>query len=543
MNWKIITVIAAFLVVLQLGFALTYYYSPMNFEPETTTNHTFTMTNPGTISVTLPTNFSLVSGSLSGVGSVSFIFSSPNITSNDSTIFYGKIYVNSVFQENFPLLLIKDENIVDVKVELGHGDFNYVDPVSVIGTDKTLVFSIVRLWGVGTDLLGEVASNVRFNCSYPNIFPSTVDSKYSTTYGANNISASGFLDRMEGTSLFRIFVLSQEVELLDGEDYVVTCDRVYYDFLHTNVVADIMDVNLSADSLSPFVISKVDGDGVVLYSILNNGSYDTRDLEFLFVTAEGTIREELGELRSGETVTYSVLTNESGSMLANARFVPEWMFNSRSPSYYEQQSFVTYQTTNPFYNLNASLYFVNHTMITTDVLETTQLQFMINFLQSPIYGQEYLIKYEFYADDGLGELVATQLVQVQGNGSKTIVYTVPNVPISGVEEDFEVIASISMKDVNDEWWQFSQESLGTLTIGKLTSNAPGGNPPLLSSPGVTVENQVTGNIIKEGFGNMSSYYWVLVIFIIFLVFLAVGLVNKNKRRKKSSQKQQSTYSS
>ncbi len=535
--------LVVFALVVSMASA-SYFYEPMNFEPDVDTNHSFTALISGEINVTLPQGFELISGSLTGNNSVDFIFSKNSSNVSSPEVFVGNIYVDGSLLESYYLLSTYDRNIVDVKSEVNHGNFNFLSE-GIIGTNPLLMFNLVRIWGIGADLYNEPLQNIRFNCTIPNIVPQTLDSKYISHYGGSNITLSGSLSRMEGFSLFRIFVFSQAVNLDVGETYNIVCGDLTYDFTHTRVIAKIPDTTFIADSLEPLIISKVDRDDYVLYTILNNGSYDIRNVEFLFDFGNGILRKELDELKSGDFVNYNLVADDSGQINVSARFVPQWMFNSRSPSYILQESIDSYTTTNPFYNINSSLYFDNHIMVYTELLETQGTFFTIDFLQDPLFGTEYQIEYKFYSDLGNGELVGSQIVSVQGDGFKSITFDLPDFDMLDIEEYYEVVAIISMEDSNGDLWEFLQESLGIITIGMLSSNSPVPqvlNPPI-NSQGVTilepkVENfteKITGSVIEAG-SSMSSYGLFILLFIVILVFIIVITSKKRKHKHENEHK-------
>lgn len=441
-----------------------YYYEPMNFDEPT--NHTFNINLEGIVNVTIPSGFTLISGNLTGTDNVSFVIQSPDLNSTSPQLFVGTINLNSTEYAIFHLLSVDDSKIVDTKVEIGHGDFNYIDSDGFIGTDNTLLFNLVRVWAMGSDVIGEVATNVRFNCTYPLIMPNTVDSKYTTTYGTD-IIAEGNLMRMEGISMFRIFVLSQEVEQIANTNYEVNCDKLYYDFTHTKVIADIEDFNLSVRDTNPLIISMTNNSEYVSYSIMNNESYDLRNLEFLWTIGTHTIREELNSLDAGEIVQYNIQTNASGEIDFKVRFIPEWMFNSRSPTFYEQTSFNTYNTPEFLDGLDTSSLYSNQSVLTTPILETQIMDFSISILDTPPFGGAYKVTYLFYENGVLIDSVERQIIGTQDH---TISFSDTDLVPIGVESDYQVYTIVSIYDENGDWYDFDQEFIGVQTIAHLNDN-------------------------------------------------------------------------
>ncbi len=468
MERKIIWVIM-FVLISQLAIA-DYFYTPMNFDSPT--NHSFNISLDGYVNVTLPQGFTLISGNLSGQDNLSFVIQSPMVNQTTPQLFTGTIYLNGTPSDEFYLLSVSDDKIVDTKVEVGHGDFNYIDYNSYIGTDNTLLFNIIRVWAMGSDIIGEPAMDVRFNCTYPLIIPNTVDSKYETSYTANNITAEGFLGRMEGVSMFRVFVLSQEIAYHEDSFYLVDCDKLYYTFPHTEVIADIQDINLEVRSTDPLSINMVNNTGYITYTILNSEEYDLRDLEFLWTIGTHTSRQKLDSLKSGEFIQYNIATNVSGTVDFNARFIPEWMFNSRSPLYYEQTTFDNYYAPTFFDSIDPSLYYGNQSVLTPSIFETQVAGFEIETYQVPPFGLTYQVEYIFFNDNN--EVISRVTREITGLGNHIISFVDDDLVSESLTEDFSVYTIVSIKDDDNQWYDFPMGYIGKITINELTSNAPGG---------------------------------------------------------------------
>lgn len=339
-DWLLIITICLSITLMN-GVLGSYYYTPMNFEPGNPTNHTFTASMTGYINVTLPPGFTLLSGNNTGSDNISFVMTGPN-TSDNPELFTGIIYLNNVSQGNYYLISIEDNKIVDTKVEIGHGDFNYINYDSNIGAEPTMLFNLIRVWPIGNDILKEPATNISFSCDYPLIIPRTVDSKYTTTYNYDNITAEGLLEEMEGLSMFRIFVLAQEINKTIGENYTVACTDLNYKFTNTEIIASIQGINLEARNTEPLIITTTDTDQYVAYIIKNNESYELRNLEFTWKKNNYVLRSEKNNLLPGETVVYHVYGTGNGNIDFKALFNPEWMFNSRAPTLYSQTSIDAY---------------------------------------------------------------------------------------------------------------------------------------------------------------------------------------------------------
>jgi len=531
MKQRLVGLLSIVIVLLSMSSvsALDYFYSPMNFDSPT--NHSFEINLNGNINVTLPNNFSLVSGSLTGINNISFVIQSPIVASDEPQLFVGTINLNGSKYEDYYLLSVPDNKIVDNKVEVGHGDFNYIDSNGYIPNENIMLFSLVRVWAMGSDILNEPATDVRFNCTYPLIIPNTVDGKYETTYNSNDILAKGNLLRMEGSSMFRVFVISQEINYSVGDNYEISCDTLFYNYTHTNVEASIPDFNLSVRSTQPLVISKQDNPEYVTYTIMNNETYDLRNLEFLYIVGSDTMRAELDSLDAGEIVQYDVPTNASGSITMKARFIPEWMFNSRSPTYYEQTEFDTYDTPSFLSGLNTSLYYTNQSVLTTPLLETQVMDFSITTLQSPPYGGPYKVTYYFYDESNV--LQDTVVEQITGVDDHIISFNSLELEPNGLEEDYDVYTVVSILDDSGEWYDFSQEFIGVQTIAALTDNGA-----VIVNLTSTSQNEgntlsvITGNVVNNVKSSNGYMFWGVWILIIILFLLTAYLSYKKKRKLK-----------
>lgn len=528
-----ILILGILLIVLSSFCYADYFYTPFNFDSQM--NHDFDVSLNGSIEVILPDDFTLVSGSLTGTNTVSFVMQSPSVTGDDAEVYTGTINLNGSFYETFHLIYTPDSKIVDTKIEIDHGDFNYIDPDSYIGTDRTLLFNLVRVWAIGSDIIGEPARDITFNCSFPKIVPNSVDSKYDTEYLTDSIRAEGELLRAEGISLFRIFVLSQEVEQVAGTNYEVDCDELRYSFPHTEVIADIPDINLSVRNTEPLQIAMFNNSEYVTYSFLNNELYDLRNLEFLFEVGTDTIRKELDSLDAGESYTFNIPTNESGSIDVKARFVPEWMFNSRSPIYYEQESFDIYYTPSFLDGLITTEYYDNQVINNPSILTGQKMSFSIDLLQEPPFSDEFVVTHRFYDENGV--FVFSNIDILSGLGTKTIEYYSNSIPVNGKNNEFEVKSIVSIYDEDGNLYDFDTESIGIQKISALASKNIVTETPVLSAPEEKEPetNEITGMSIIESKIESSGInpFIYIVVFVGLLLFLIVFLASRRKRKEEN----------
>lgn len=345
--------IATILLVFNMATATEYSLNPMNFQPGQSRNLSVSVVSPGDIiNVSYPSEFTLISGSEDGNSSITFVIESPD-NASDGQIFYLNITINNVFLDSLLAISVPDNEIVDTKWELGHGNFNYPE-CQYIPNESVLIFPIIRVWGVGTDLLDEAATNITFTCNYPKLMPRTVDSKFTTDYSdPSYLTATGNLDTWEGASLFRVFVLSQEIEYNVGQNYQVTCSDLSYEFNHHTISAEISSINITVTDPTPFTVATATTSNYVQYTITNAGAYEVRDIEFLWQQDNNQIyRTEKDSMQPGDAVVYRVWANGNPTITFDIRQKPCWMFNSRDPTSYEQQHSGSFSI-----NSNSTVYF------------------------------------------------------------------------------------------------------------------------------------------------------------------------------------------
>lgn len=322
-------------ILVKMTLATEYNLNPMNFPTDSARNITITVNSPGdTISVAYPPVFTLVSGSNTGNDSVLFVVQSPS-SSQNGDLYYFNLSINGGYVDHMVSLAVPDNQIVDNKWELGHGDFNYPE-CNYLPNETSLVFPIIRVWGVGTDVLNAPATNITFTCNYPKLRPRTVDGKFTTDYNDNTyLKATGLLEEWEGASMFRVFVLSQDVDYIAGSKYEVTCGNLTYQFPHETVVAPIPPINISVVGTNPFTVLTSTTSDYVQYLIYNNGQYEVKDIEFTWKYNNLVYRQELDSLSPGDAVKYKIWVNGNPTIEFNIKETPCWMFNSRSPTTYD----------------------------------------------------------------------------------------------------------------------------------------------------------------------------------------------------------------
>ena len=446
-----------------------YYYEPMNFEKNSGKLITFNANyQNSTINVIIPNDFNIVVGNNTGNNSVYFVMVYNGTTNLDKKVFSGEIFVNNTKIDDYYLIMTPDEQVVDNKIELGHGDFNYLDNNSVVGKENYLLFSLIRVWGVGSELLNEDMRNINFTCEYPNILPSTIDSKYKIINTNNNLVVNGFLSRARHTSIFRLFALSQNFDFSNQNYYFVNCSDLTYEFTHTKIIAKIPSINLTSVSLNPFAINVSSGDDELLLFLLNNESYNVRNVEIKLRVNDKDFIERINEVKSGEVIKLVYPANDESIVLTSISFVPQWYFNSRNKRLYYQQNISYFSTTNYFYNLNISN-LLNASLITTNIFETQLITSQVNISQQPLYSNLIKLDYDFYYQ---GALIKTEGKIIRDVGSHNVSMNSDGLHPASLFEDYDVVISAYVQDENNEWVFIGSIPIGKLRVNQLTSNAP-----------------------------------------------------------------------
>jgi len=331
-----------------------YYGGPMNFPPNESRFHTMNINITGNISIEIPSEFNVTdsgggtydSGRLNftnNTGVSTFTVSSPSNCSNGD-LYYFRIYQNNNLYGTWIFQCIYDEEVVDSKVEIGHGDWCYLDSDRYIDNDE-LIFSIIRVWPVGNDIYNEVAKDVTFNCTYPGYRMRTTDSKMEFEINNNYTLGKAYLDEMEGISLFRIWVNSQYInDKSIGDWYNITCTNMTFEYDHTFVRAVPKPITLKVRDRYPFnVTTSLDSsNNKITYTIKNIEQYQVRDINLEWELNNYILVEKLHDLEPNETVKYDVYLEGTDNITLTIKYTPEWYFNCRDYKYLEQTFTTSY---------------------------------------------------------------------------------------------------------------------------------------------------------------------------------------------------------
>jgi len=114
--------------------------------------------------------------------------------------------------------------------------------------------------------------------------------------------------------------------------------------------------------------------------------------------------------------------------------------------------------------LNSSIYFNTETIPSSDVTETTLMEFSINIIKEPDFGNDFKVTYRFYPRSGRGELVDEIETEVDGTGNHTIFLRSDDLNPDGDSEIYQVISTVSMRNQNGLFEDFSSTVLGNLTV-------------------------------------------------------------------------------
>ncbi len=125
-------------------------------------------------------------------------------------------------------------------------------------------------------------------------------------------------------------------------------------------------------------------------------------------------------------------------------------------------------------NLNNSEYFNNENVITKRISETALMKFNITFLKVPDNGDDYKVRYEFYARNGSGEIVESIETTVQGTtGNKDIYFGSNNLSPNGLQETYLVKTIVSMQNENGLYLEFNETIIGSITVDSSNSVTEG----------------------------------------------------------------------
>lgn len=341
-----------------VSFALQYASDRLNFQESTSYNHTQTLTNDAyyaiLLNVTIPSGFTLAAASSGNANTSSWV--AWNVTANatvtyalqspsQSSSFYGTtyksdIYVNSQFLDSFIFVMYKDLDIVDFKIEKGHGDSNYFygnkdGGYPYIGNESTTLFSILRVWNINQKFNStEKATNAEMTCAFPNENILTKGRVDQLACSGSYCNATFFFDDVT-SYWWRSGVLSQQFSRAYGNNYTVNCSNLTYSYTHGRVVTKPTGFSLEARNTDPFNITLTNTTTQYIFRITNNEKYPVTNLQFDFDVGSQKSIQTLQDLQPGQTVQYAVYLKGTGNMTLTADFVPSWEQTSLKPIHYK----------------------------------------------------------------------------------------------------------------------------------------------------------------------------------------------------------------
>lgn len=352
-NMMLSLVIISLILVPTIGTAsatLDYYFLDIsNVQPTDTRNHTFTYTFNGTLNVTIPSAFTVVS--YSGLPNITASsvqwYSAAPVTVNlvlqqngsciEGAVYKQYIYLDSVLQDNLKLLCIKDSDLVNLKFEDGHGDSAWLDEPYF--SYPFTVHTLIRVFEHGNYFDNEVGKNASISCSVPaDMF---VSGKFSSVCDSSICNITKSWEELD-TSLFRVFSFMQSTNYSVGQRYYVNCTDIVWNFTHEGIRATLGNNYLESRSAEPFTFTKSNTDRILNYTITNSELYTAYDLVLTFFREGETIVKELPQLDSGESESFLISIDDDDTVTLDVDFTPSWQYNSRSPVRYQQNDTYVY---------------------------------------------------------------------------------------------------------------------------------------------------------------------------------------------------------
>jgi len=342
------------LLFISLVSADSIYNNQINFEPGTSRTHTQTiyLNLSQEIIVVVGNEFSVssgdyntdVSGTLTWTNTsfASYAITSPsNCTQGES--YEHPVTIGGTYYDDFTYVCVYDNDIVNYKLEYGHGSFNYLDnSYPYLGNESMSLFNLIRVFEPGTYLdPDEDGMNGSINCTFPEyLVLSAQDNLYTEiTHNANDIDAAFFWEELFG--IFRVAPLEQEVQNVNvGDFYNITCTDLTIQYTTGQIKADFSDVSWEIRDIRPLNITTVEDDAndLITYTILNYEKYPIYDVEFMWTDLQNdaVFYNDIEELRPGEALRFDVAVDTEGNLTLDTTFVPSWQHESRVPQRYAQ---------------------------------------------------------------------------------------------------------------------------------------------------------------------------------------------------------------
>lgn len=324
----------------------------MNFPTGESRVHQQTIDLTGNISIDVPTGFTvtdanggIVVGSNLTFGnltsSLSFNWTSPS-SCNQSDMFVSRIRQNSITIGEFRFLCIDDLDVVDFKVEYGHGEGNYLDSNELfIPTDEVVLFNLVRLFPLGHTLVPNAnMENATIRCMYPDRTVRTYGRvEVEHDFDNNKINGTYFWRLINSGFWFRIGVLSQDThDFQVGDTFNVSCDQLTYSMGTHQVQAPFTNYSLLFVTKTPFnftTFNDTQNPGNFILEVKNTEVYTPREVELVFQINNNTQNIMIPEIRPNESYFFRLEDTEEFNI--SAFFVPPWFHNSFEDDIYVEQ--------------------------------------------------------------------------------------------------------------------------------------------------------------------------------------------------------------
>ena len=532
--WTILLVLAV-----TIAHGIVYKTDRLNFPPGESRIHfqNITLDGPVNLTATIPNGFNVTNvtggGNVSTAnitwfnvsGTISYTFSSPSNCSNGD-FFSSKLFLNQSFFDEFRFLCVPDDNVVDFKVEYGHGDANFLDNNELfINDDPITLFHLLRVFDLGfITVPNDNPENVSLNCVYPD-FPVRTFGRNEIRVEDDQVNVSYFWREIQSGFWFRIGVLSQDsINLVINSSFNVTCNTLTYDFEHHQIQATFTNYTIQVRNDEPYSISLSNdtaNPGKSLVSITNSEIYSTHKLSIHFIANNNTAQVEYPRLLPNETIMFRI--DSTNITNVTVFFIPSWYKNSRNPQIFVQSR--TFFTANNDPSIDAIpdatacvdqafVFDVNATDPDNDTLTFTDntTLFVINpstglINVTPTVGQVGAENIRVSVDDGFGGSDSTTftLAVVDSANAPAILSTIPSSSlvslVAGQSQTFTINKTDGDNDTLTTRW-FQDGSLVQTT----TDSVPYGLDNFTLTPSSAGNITLLVNV-SDNCGNFTTFQW------------------------------------
>jgi len=393
-----------FVNIVSAGTLTTLYSDRGNVNPDYSVNSTIILIYSGSLVFEKPSTFSfddkdtdctISENNATCTDGNSWVRLTTPSTCTEGTTYEAKVFVDNALKNSTKFVCINDSNIVSLKQKLGHGEKNMLNTLFVPADEDILIFNMIQVFEYSSYFSDEKGVNAFISCNVPNELIRT--SQFTTTC-QDTCTINKTWTELD-TQLFRLGVLSQEVNLNIGESYFFNCTELSYNISNSRIVASLGNVSLEAVNSTALDIVVYNNKSDLIYEINNTKSYDIYDVFLSWSNSQTKIYSTftLNKLKAGQIINFTKSFSGSGNMTIDIKYIPDWYKESWARKYKIQSFNTDYSPTTA-----TTLSSTGSGWTSTPKTDVINLSYsIVTSDESWVFGRKYLVLVDTFSLEGV----------------------------------------------------------------------------------------------------------------------------------------------